>query len=216
MIKYNFPVFKVKGVIFDLDGTLANTALIHKEAWEKALDRLGIKSDVKIDNLLGRKSSDIAKLLAPNNWSELINIKNQIYVELVKEKASPTPCALDLLSYLRKKEIKTAIVTSSNKLSSGSVLKKLGITSEVVLTGDDVINSKPNPEGINKALSLLYLDGRDVIGVGDTEVDVEAYYKAGLGGIYLVKSGVPFREEVVKMYGGIVISSLCELLELIS
>jgi hypothetical protein len=54
------------------------------------------------------------------------------------------------------------------------------------------------------------------IGVGDTEVDVEAYYNSRLSRIFLVKSGVPFSEEKVRSKNAIIIDSLCELFELIS
>lgn len=207
---------KISAAIFDLDGTLANTALIHKEAWEIGLKKLGIVTDVKIEYLLGRKTSDIAKLLAGERWKELVEIKNEEYLRLVETKAEATKCAKEVISYLIQKYVKIAIVTSSNRVSAMKVLSKIGVNYDVLVTSDDVVKGKPDPEPIITALNRLGVTPHESIGVGDTEVDVEAYYNSRLSRIFLVKSGVPFNEEKVKSKNAIIINSLCELFELIS
>ncbi|BCU69183.1 HAD family hydrolase [Stygiolobus caldivivus] len=206
----------ISAFIFDLDGTLANTALIHKEAWEIGLKRLEIKNDVKIDYLLGRKTSDIAKLLGGEKWKELMEIKNEEYLRLVEIKAEPNECAKELVSTLMSKGVRVAIVTSSNGVSARKVLDKIGVKYHVLITSDDVVKGKPDPESIVIALNKLNVKPMESIGIGDTEIDVEAYYSAGLRGIYLLRSGVPFNEEKVRERNAVIISSLCELFELIS
>ena len=206
----------IRGVIFDLDGTLANTAFIHKEAWEIGLKKLNIKTDVKIEYLLGRKTADIAKILAGERWRELMEVKNEEYLRLVEAKAEATKCAKELTFYLKNKGIKVAIVTSSNRISATKVVRKIGVDFDLLVTSDDVSKGKPDPEGILLALDSLNVRPEEAIGVGDTEVDVEAYYKATLSKIYLVKSGVPFDEKKVRSKNAVIIDSLCELFELIS
>ena len=203
----------MKGIIFDLDGTLANTAFIHKEAWEIALNKLGIKIEIKIETLLGRKTAEISKILANDRWKELMELKNQIYIELVKKKARRTKCAKELIDKAKEKGYKIAIVTSSNLISAREVLNVIQIFPDLLVTGDDVKNGKPDPEGILLALNRLNLDPKSSIGVGDTEVDILAFKSANLGKIYLVRSEVPVDEEKVKSIGAKIVNSLCEILE---
>ena len=203
----------MKGIIFDLDGTLANTAFIHKEAWEIALSKLGIKSEVKIETLLGRKTAEIARILANDKWKELMELKNQIYIDLVKGKAKRTECAKELIDKAREKGYKVAIVTSSNSISAREVLNTIQIFPDLLITSDEVKKGKPDPEGVILALNKLNLDPYSSIGVGDTEVDMIAFKDANLGKIYLVKSEVPINEEEVKSMGVKVVSSLCEILD---
>ena len=203
----------MKGIIFDLDGTLANTAFIHKEAWEIALARLGIKSEVKVETLLGRKTAEIAKILANERWEELMEVKNKVYLELVKEKAKRTNCAKELVDKAREMGYKIAIVTSSNSISAREVLNAIQIFPDLLITGDEVKNGKPDPEGVILALNRLKLNAKLSIGIGDTEVDVLAYKSANLGKIYLVRSEVPVNEDKVKNMGAKIVNSLCEILE---
>jgi len=203
----------LKGIIFDLDGTLANTAFIHKEAWEMALNKLGIKSEVKIETLLGRKTAEIARILANDKWKELMEVKNQIYIEFVKVKAKRTECAKEVIDKAKEKGYKIAIVTSSNSISAREVLNTIQIFPDLLVTSDEVKNGKPDPEGVILALNRLNLDPQSSIGVGDTEVDVAAFKNAKLGKIYLVKSEVPINEERVRSVGVKIVNSLCEILE---
>jgi len=203
----------LKGIIFDLDGTLADTAFIHKEAWEIALNKLGIKSEVKIETLLGRKTAEIAKILAGDKWKELMEVKNQIYLELVKGKAKRTECAKELIDKAKEKGYKIAIVTSSNSISAREVLNTIQLYPDLLITSDEVKNGKPDPEGVIFALNRLNLDPHSSIGVGDTEVDIVAFKNAKLGKIYLVKSEVPINEERVRSMGVKIVNSLCEILE---
>ena len=203
----------MKGIIFDLDGTLANTAFIHKEAWEIALNELGMKSEIRIETLLGRKTAEIAKILANDRWKELMELKNKIYMGLVKEKAKRTKCAKELTDKAKEKGYKIAIVTSSNLISAREVLNAIQIFPDLLVTSDEVKNGKPDPEGVILALNRLNLDARSSIGIGDTEVDVMAFKNANLGKIYLVKSEVPIDEEKVRNMGAKIVNSLCEILE---
>ncbi|BFH72460.1 HAD family phosphatase [Sulfurisphaera javensis] len=203
----------MKGIIFDLDGTLANTAFIHKEAWELALSSLNIKSEVRIETLLGRKTADIAKILAKERWEELMKIKNKIYLDLVKKKAKGRECAIELIDKARKLGYKIAIVTSSNYISAKEVLNSIRINPDLLITSDEVKNGKPDPEGVILALKKLNLNPSLSIGVGDTEVDVLAFKNAGLYKIYLVRSEVPIDDSKVIALGAKIVNSLCEILK---
>ena len=200
----------MNAVILDLDGTLITTVKVHRMAWELALKDLGIRINVDLDKLMGRKTEEIAKLLANDRWKELYEKKNEYFDNLVKLYAKPTPCAIDLINKLRKDKIKTAVVTSSLRRSALQSLKILNFEPDVLIAGDDVTKGKPDPEPVIKALRLLGEDPQNVFGVGDTLQDVIAYYNSGIREIYLVKSDLKIDyEEASKKYNAKIIESLC-------
>jgi len=91
------------------------------------------------------------------------------------------PSSLSVLSALRKIGMRTAAVTSRRT----TALRTLEVTGlidllDVVVTGDDVVNCKPDPEGLVIALDLLGATPDRSIMVGDTASDVMAAKSAGL------------------------------------
>jgi HAD superfamily hydrolase (TIGR01509 family) len=200
----------MNAVILDLDGTLVTTVKVHRMAWELALKDLGIKISVDLDKLMGRKTEEIAKLLAKDRWKELYERKNAYFDNLVKIYAKPTPCAIDLVNKLKKEKVKTAVVTSSLRRSAIESLKILNFEPDILVAGDDVKKGKPDPEPVLKALSLLGEDPINVFGVGDTLQDVIAYYNSGIREIYLVKGDLKIDyDEAMKKYNAKVIETLC-------
>ncbi len=196
--------------ILDLDGTLVTTVKVHRMAWELALKDLGITISVDLDKLMGRKTEEIARLLAKERWKELYEKKNAYFDSLVKIHAKPTPCAIDLINKLKKEKIKTAVVTSSLRRSALESLKILNFEPNILIAGDDVKKGKPDPEPVMKALSLLREDPQNVFGVGDTLQDVIAYYNSGIREIYLIRGDLKIDyDEAYKKYNAKVIENLC-------
>ncbi|AKA73777.1 HAD family phosphatase [Saccharolobus solfataricus] len=203
-----------KAVIFDLDGTLANTDEVHKLAWELALQKMGYDVKVDIRYLLGRKTIDIAKILIGEiNAEKLASVKTEIYNELVKTLAKPKPCVMELIKSLRNSKIPFAVVTSSMRHSAVQVLKVIKVEPDVLIAGDDVKIGKPNPMPVIEAIRKLNMDPNESIGIGDTIYDVMAYYSAGVREILLVKSSVPLNVEEVRKYNAKILDSLCEILD---
>ncbi|BDC18180.1 HAD family phosphatase [Acidianus sp. HS-5] len=200
----------MKAAILDLDGTLVTTVKVHRMAWELALKDLGITISVDLDKLMGRKTEEIAKLLANDRWKELYEKKNTYFDDLVKIHAKPTPCAIDLINKLRKEKIKMAVVTSSLRRSALESLKVLNFEPDILITGDDVKKGKPDPEPVMKALFLLGEEPQKIFGIGDTLQDVIAYYNSGIREIYLIRGDLKIDyEEASKKYNAKIVDSLC-------
>jgi pyrophosphatase PpaX len=88
----------------------------------------------------------------------------------------------DLIKYLKNIGIKLGIVTGKAKRSLDISLKSLQMDNlfDVIITGDDVDNSKPHPEGLLKALSLLGVGNSDAIFIGDSDADIHAGFQANV------------------------------------
>ena len=149
-----------KLLIFDYDGTIADTNSIHSKAFLKVLDGMQVNFDYL--ELAGLSTEDAFKnILQKNNThykeSDIISLskrKRQIAVELTQEHLSLLPGCLEFL-HEAKKYFMLAIVSSGSYENISYGLKKFKIFNlfHPIICRDHVTFSKPNPEGFLKARS---------------------------------------------------------------
>jgi len=175
----------MRAIIFDFDGTLADTLPICFYAFQKVFKEFDNKnlSAAEIKGMFGPSETGIIK----NN---LINPKKEEAIEYYYEKYSEHHKnlvrinleILELLNFLRKLDMKIGIFTGKAKRSLDISLKALNMDGffDVVITGDDVIKPKPDSEGLLKCLSLLEVDNSDAIYIGDSDADIIAGVKANV------------------------------------
>jgi pyrophosphatase PpaX len=178
-------VFVIKAIIFDFDGTLANTLPICYYAFQNVFKKFDDKnlSSEEIRAMFGPSETGIIR-------ENLLNINKEQAIELYYEKYAVHHNALvepnneinDLIRYLKGKGLKLGIVTGKAKRSLDISLKALQMENifDVIITGDDVINPKPHPEGINKALSLLDVKNNEAMFIGDSDADIHAGVQANV------------------------------------
>jgi pyrophosphatase PpaX len=175
----------MRAIIFDFDGTLANTLPICFCAFKNVFTEYDNKdlSSEEIKDMFGPSETDIIR----NNLS---NPKKEMAIEYYYEKYSEhhkslievDPEILELLRYLKEMDIKIGIFTGKAKRSLDISLKALEMDGmfDVIITGDDVTNPKPDSEGLLKALSLLEVNNSDAIYIGDSDADVIAGVQANV------------------------------------
>ncbi len=173
----------MKGVIFDLDGVLVNTAKFHYLGWKKLADELGVPFDeVRNEKLKGlsRRDSLIAllgKTPEESKITEWCDRKNKYYVESIVniDRSEMLPGALATLEALKKSgKFKQALASSSR--NAKPILKKLDIEKyfDAIVDGNDTEKAKPNPELFLTAAKKLGLSTDEVIVVEDAESGVQA------------------------------------------
>lgn len=175
----------MKGFIFDLDGVIVSTDGLHYLAWKQMADEEGIYFDEKINNRL-RGVSRMASLeivleRATKQYSEkekvaLATYKNDIYKELLK-KLTPTDRldgVTETLDELRRRGYKLAIGSSSK--NTPAILKHIGLEDyfDAVSDGNNITNSKPDPEVFIKAAGFLGLECSECYVVEDAKAGVDA------------------------------------------
>jgi len=102
----------------------------------------------------------------------------------------PLPGAKDLLRYLTDQEVPWGVATSGRLASAGPVLELLGIPPEVpVVTRDDVLYAKPDPDLFVAAAERLGTDISEAIVVGDSVWDLLAARRARALGVGLLSGG---------------------------
>lgn len=89
---------------------------------------------------------------------------------------------IDILKFLKEKGILLAVFTGKGSHSTDITLRELGIREYfgVIVTGDDVTEHKPSPEGIQKVIDRFGLKRDEVLMIGDAVSDVKASHEAGI------------------------------------
>lgn len=175
----------MKAIIFDFDGTLANTLPICFYAFQqvfKEFDKKDLTSN-EIKEMFGPSETGIIRNNLSNpNKEEAIEYFYEKYSELHKSLVVDNADILELLKSLKEAEIRIGIFTGKAKRSLDISLKALDMEGlfDVIITGDDVIKPKPDPEGLLKALSLLEIENSEVIYVGDSDADIIAGVQANI------------------------------------
>lgn len=172
---------KLSGVFFDLDGTILDSFSSHYTAYEKMFARFGIT--ITPERFIESYSPDWyvtyrAFGLPENDWDRA----NAYWLEEV-ESQSPPPFdgAAEMLAFLRS-QYRLGIVTSGSRKRVERDLDRAGLLShfDVVMTGDDVVEKKPAPEGLQRALDMLKINRDEAIYVGDARADYEMATNAGV------------------------------------
>ena len=181
----------LKAVIFDLDGVIADTAVVHHAAWEKLASEIGIPFDDSIgERLKGvdrRASLDILLEKASRPYAEpekeaLATRKNNYYREQI-ERFGPQnllPGARDAIESVRRAGLKTALASASR--NAPLLLEKLGIADlfDYVVNADHIRRAKPDPEIFLAAARGLGLAPSECLGVEDAAAGIASIHSAGM------------------------------------
>jgi phosphoglycolate phosphatase/pyrophosphatase PpaX len=174
---------KIKGVIFDLDGTVGNTLPLCIQAFRQSIEPLALKtlSDEDIIATFGPSEEGTIQALIPGFYEQGIVSYLQFYEALHGLCPDPFPGITDLLIMLKANGIRIAMVTGKGKHSTAISLKRFGLNEyfERIETGSPAGPVKV--EGIRAVLEWWeHLDKASVIYVGDSPSDISASRKAGV------------------------------------
>jgi phosphonatase-like hydrolase len=128
----------------------------------------------------------------------------------------PLPYAEQIFGLLHSHDIKVALDTGFTKVITDTIMDRLGWTSnglvDCVVSSDEVPQGRPHPYMIRSVMDQLNLtDVKQVVKVGDTEVDIAEGRNAGCGLVISVTTGAYSREELEKFSPDHIIGSLQEL-----
>ena len=181
-----------QAVIFDLDGVICYTDEYHFRAWKTLADKLGIPFDRSINNRL-RGVSRMASLeivleeytgpaLSDEDKLALATEKNDIYRESLKEMSTAdlSEEVKETLDTIRQRGYRMAIGSSSK--NTPFILKQIGLNGyfDAISDGNNITNSKPDPEVFLKAADMLGLDPAVCLVVEDAVSGAEAAHRGGM------------------------------------
>lgn len=214
----NFNLF-----LFDLDGTLLDTAREFHIALNEVLDKEN-KPSQSFENVREKVSDGASALVSlgfdideqNKNFEEKRNILLQAY-EKVYLNSEPFDGVEEVISCFEKRQINWGIVTNKPRVYSEEIYKSLGWDkkAKVLVCPDDVKNlRKPNPASLNFALKALNHDAKETVYVGDNWRDLEAAENAKITPIF-VEYGYVKTENYPQNTKGFNIKNIREILSFI-
>lgn len=176
---------KYKSVIFDLDGTLLDTALDIMSACNYTLAKFGFNEldEEVLRTKVTAGMREMMKLSVPEEQWESAGVETVMrdcfanyYTEHICDKTVPFEGISEVIEKLHEKGIKTAVVTNKYYNMAVKVLSKFTFSQkfELILGCDSLTHSKPHPEPILKACSLLDVSPNESLYVGDHLNDILA------------------------------------------
>ena len=174
-------------IIFDLDGVLIETKRLHYSALNQALDAAyqiswqehlskydGLKTNQKLDMLTRDKGLSIAQ--HRSTWEK----KQRLTLDMLKSTESNKEL-IECLSSLERDGYKLACCSNSIRKTVLTILSKLGIIEyfDLILSNEDVQNSKPHPEMYWKAISIMGFTPEQVLILEDSPYGLKAASQSG-------------------------------------
>jgi HAD superfamily hydrolase (TIGR01549 family) len=170
-------------ILFDLDGTLVDTAYLHVVAWSAPLKAAGLViPDWKIHRRVGMSGKSMLRQLFREHQAgkrklnvDLLEKKHDAEFTRISRSIRPLPGSQDLLSYLTQAGVRWAIATTGNKKQTARLLKVFTLPSNtIIVTGDDVEKAKPSPDIFISAANRLGVPIENCIVTGDSIWDMLA------------------------------------------
>ena len=205
---------RFRAIMFDVDGTMAETEEYHRRAFNEAFINFDLPWiwDVTTYGRLLRIAGGRERIrhfwkslpddrfdLSDSRINELHRFKTRRYAELVDSGACGLrPGVADLIHRARDGRLRLAIVTTTSRDNIGALLNpNLGPdwnrNFDVIVSGDDVPNKKPAPDAYHAALDALGLPAVSCLAIEDSRNGLVAAMSAGAP--VLITRSLYFRDE---------------------
>lgn len=177
---------EVRGLIFDCDGTLADTLPLHYAAWEETFADLGLPCPMEFLIQHNGKPTDLIVVLYNAAFGSSIDVKRfttdkerRTYALL--DRARPIESVAALARRYRGR-LPMAVVSGSNRVNVERTLRAIGLRElfAAVLTADDGLPPKPEPELFLEAARRLGVGPRACQAFEDADSGLEAARRAGM------------------------------------
>ena len=196
----------LRAVIFDFDGVITDSEILHLEAFNRVLAQhdVEITVDDYYKDYLGLTDVECFKALADEGrlkveTQEIENFvkqKNEIFEETLKADSRIIEGVVDFLEMLRQNSVRMAICSGALLAEIELILKQaqLGHFFEVIVSADEIEKGKPDPEGYLLALERLNQNDNNAISpdecivIEDSHWGLEAGKAAGMHTVAITNS----------------------------
>ena len=178
-----------KYIIFDFDGTIANTNNIIVASWQSTFERyLGHTLPVReIEATFGETLFDSVARLIPEAPVDEVVDHYRTYQDTHKDeyKVYIFEGVRELIDELKARGCSIGVATSRTARSFNKYMQELGMEGcvDVLVTMEDVTHHKPHPESVTKVLEKFGASPEEAIMIGDTKYDIGCANNAGVDSV---------------------------------
>ena len=177
----------LKALLFDLDGTLADTNSVHRLTWVKILKPYGydVTWDFYRDRISGRLTPEIVADLFPDLSSEEVEKMAEAKEAAFREQArelEPLPGLSEFITKGQKEGMRIVLVTNAPKENVSAILGALGLDSvfEPVILGEELDVGKPDPAPYEAGLEASGISAEEAVAFEDSHSGIAASVAAGI------------------------------------
>lgn len=175
----------IKTILFDFDGTVANTNRLIIDSWQHVFRTVHGKEadEADIKATFGEPLGvSMVKNFPDMNPEDAIDMYRSHQKDIYEEMIEPFPGMAELLRGLKEKGYQVGIVTSRLRNSTMIGLRKFGLaeTADCIVTCEDTDKHKPDPEPALIALEKLSAKAEETLMVGDSMFDIKCAHNAGI------------------------------------
>ena len=213
----------VRGLAFDLDGTLVDSAPGLAAAIDLALAAMGLPQagEARVSTWIGNGADVLVQRAlrwaevdaTPEHCLQMRERFDHFYAQTVSSGSRLFPQVKETLNCLVKRGYPMALVTNKPTPFVAPLLKELGIldTFSLIIGGDDVVIKKPHPAPLYLVFGKLGLRASEVLFVGDSRNDIQAAQAAGCPSVGLTY-GYNYGEAIALSHPDRVLERFADLL----
>ena len=183
------PSRRFDAVIFDMDGVLLDSEPLHHRVLNRVLSESDgyTLGDVEYNEFLGTTTEAMFATLSArhafrSDIASYVRAYESTLLEALKQPLTPQPGVVALIRHCINAEIGLAVASSSKRTWVTTTLASLGLDAffSVVVSGDDVVRGKPDPEIYRLAAARLAIHPQRCLAIEDAPKGVESACRAGM------------------------------------
>jgi HAD superfamily hydrolase (TIGR01509 family) len=187
-----------RALLFDLDGTLAETDSVHLPTWVDVLEPYGVEVDEEFykESISGRNTGEILRILLPDLTDEENRSIGEAKEASFRERASelePLPGLVDFVELGRKQGMWIALVTNAPVENVEAILLALELQDlfDTVVLADEVEAVKPDPAPYRAALEKTGVPPEGALAFEDSVSGISSSVAAGIPTVGITSSQTP-------------------------
>lgn len=186
----------LRALLFDLDGTLADTDRLHEQAWLEGLARYGVRADHRFyqTQISGGLNPEIVRRLLPQlsqDEAEFFLQQKEARFRELATKVQPLPGLRMLWDWARGQGLRRALVSNAPRENARHLLEQLGLDFDCIVLSEDLPAGKPDPLPYRIALQHLNLAPQETLAFEDSPSGVRSAVGAGIRTVALTTGHPP-------------------------